>query len=288
MTILASDGPATFNTELLNEPINPEDRFFHQWHGFRKIWNYEMRSEELWLVPWDAKREKPSGWPAVPLSSCALMAATDPSLGQRTTAHPSCIVIVAKAPTNQLYVIEADKMVRSPSQIIATQNRWWQTYPGITRWAIESVQFQAFFAERAGMDALIETGRGLPIVPIPVPNTQKPARIQSLQPDIENGYILLCVDGQEDAIKEIEQYPMGRDDDFLDALEMVRQIAREHKVGEVSATTFASLHQYGEDPDLKERDPFGYLDQLAELEEQRLKAVAEKDPVGPVFPIAFI
>jgi predicted phage terminase large subunit-like protein len=43
-------------------------------------------------------------------------------------------------------------------------------------------------------------------------------RIQSLQPDIRNGYLLFSRD-QTELLRQLEQFPLGRHDDGPDALE---------------------------------------------------------------------
>ena len=48
--------------------------------------------------------------------------------------------------------------------------------------------------------------------------SDKVLRIQSLQPDIRNGYLLFCRD-QTELLRQLEQFPLGRHDDGPDALE---------------------------------------------------------------------
>ena len=48
--------------------------------------------------------------------------------------------------------------------------------------------------------------------------SDKILRIQSLQPDIRNGYLRFCKD-QTELLRQLEQFPLGRHDDGPDALE---------------------------------------------------------------------
>lgn len=152
MLLRLAEGQAAFSAERLNEPVDPSQRFFKRYFTYRQIWDYERRDtmekrqQGIWLVPWDDENDRALGWPAARLDECILFAATDPSMGQTATAHPSCITIIARSPMNQLFVLVSDKQVRTPDQTMMDQNEWWKKYPQIVRWAIEPNQFQAFFA----------------------------------------------------------------------------------------------------------------------------------------------
>jgi predicted phage terminase large subunit-like protein len=237
------NGVSAFNTEYLNEPDDPDSRFF-QYKTYRKLWNYQGLGDDLWLVPWAGNRA--AGTPPVKLGDCALFAATDPSMGQSTRADYSAIIILARAPTGQKFVLGADIQRRTPYQIMADQTRWYQKYPQIIRWTIETVAFQALFASDSGLQSLSATG-GLPLVATPANQSNKVMRIQSLQPDLANGYILLCEDGQELLKSQIEHYGHTTHDDGPDALEMVRTLSNDYLVAESSAITLVNPYQYGSD-----------------------------------------
>jgi hypothetical protein len=130
-------GTAAFNTEMLNEPNDPSTQFFH-FSTYRKVWDNEDKC--LYLVPWDSDKARPSGRPRIRLSDCVLYAATDPSMGESTTSAFSAIIIIARAPTGQKFVLEADIERRSPDQIIHDQIKWFKEYPQIMRWSIERNQ----------------------------------------------------------------------------------------------------------------------------------------------------
>jgi predicted phage terminase large subunit-like protein len=206
---------------------------------------------EEWLVPWDSNAKEgrggPSGKPPIPLNACRLLAATDPSLGETVGGSQSAIIILAKAPTNQLFILEADKQYRLPDQIIKDMIVDMERYPGIEQWGVEAVQFQKFFKQVAATRSM-EEGPKIPAVSISAHNNQKTLRIQSLQPELANDYILLNEDGQQDLKDEIARFkPMGREEgyDALDALEMARSLADDMMPREASSITQTQTYEFG-------------------------------------------
>lgn len=250
MLLKLVEGSASFSTERLNEPIDPSMRYFRTYSTFRMTLDFEHRDRKeneppsVWLVPWDNFSNRPSGLAPCRLKDCSLFAATDPSMGQTASSHPSCITIVAKSPQNYMFVIVSDKQIRTPEQIMLDQNKWWKDYPTIQRWAIEPNQFQAFFAGQSGRSALEATGRGLPLVDDQTSLTKKEMRIESLQPDIHNGYIMFS-DKTPDLIYELENYPLAAEDDALDSLEMAVRQAREIVEEVAGTTTLITTYEMG-------------------------------------------
>lgn len=87
---------------------------------------------------------------------------------------------------------------------------------------METVQFQAYFAEIMRQRSA-QAGEYLPIEEInSIKN--KDARIQSLQPFVKNGYIKFSR-RHKTLLKQMSEYPMGKNDDGPDALEMVVKLA---------------------------------------------------------------
>lgn len=267
MLLKLVEGSASFSTERLNEPVDPSQRYFKRYMQYRTMLNYEKQDTQqnlppaVWLVPWDELGNRPSGWPECRLKECTLFAATDPSMGQTATSHPSCITIVAKSPNNQLFVIVSDKQIRTPEQIMVDQNRLWTEYPTIQRWAIEPNQFQAFFAGMSGRSALEATGKGLPLVDDQTSLTKKEMRIESLQPDVHNGYIMFNPDKTPDLIYEIENYPFAAQDDALDSLEMAVRQAREVVEEVAGTTTLVTTYQMGSMDEWVKGDDSPYQDE---------------------------
>ena len=213
MTMRVSEGRAAFSMEMQNEPVDPSERMFKHHASYRR----EFRDGFEWLTPLN-------GRPTVRLVDCTIFGSTDPSLGQTAKANPSAIVLIARAPGGQGFILEVDKKRRQPDLIIEAQNRWASTYP-IARWGIESVQFQAFYATESAK-ASMAAGTYIDIVPLPQSGRgNKDLRIASLQPAFENEYLLINELGQESLKQEMYEYPASAEDDALDALEMCWRIA---------------------------------------------------------------
>ena len=269
MVSKVTDGDAAFATELQNDPIDPEKRLFKRWETFRMEWRDSYAGSALdldasgmtqggvWLIP-------TSGAAAIPLAACAIFGYTDPSMGQTIRADRSACMILAKAPTRQMFLLEADIKIRPPDQIINAQNRLAEQYP-ITRWGIERNAFQALYATESARRAL-EAGVDLPVVSI---NTlrNKALRINSLQPDLENSYLLIREDGQKEIKEELTQWPMGRYDDGLDALEGVRTLAKGWEAQIETEMVQANAHHFGQTPYASTLKPFGVTDPYAKWDE---------------------
>lgn len=253
MELWVDRGSEAFFTEYLNEPRNPDDRFFR--YSTYRIETRQVGSEYIpFLVPWDSRANKgqggPSGKTPWPLKACRLFAATDPSMGVSDKGDPSAMLIGALAPDNRLFVLVADIGHKTPYQIIDAQNHYLREYP-IEEWGIETVQFQAFFANEAA-ESSMRAGTFGNFVPIKTVNN-KILRINSLQPDLENGYILIAEDGQDELRKQLDEYPNGSKVDGPDALEMLRTLARNNtdldSVAKTLITTHTFISEDDEDPD---------------------------------------
>ena len=85
-----------------------------------------------------------------------------------------------------------------------------------TAFGAETNQFQWFLKERLAAESAA-AGIYLPLVEVRAAS-DKVLRIQSLQPDIRNGYLLFSRD-QAELLRQLEQFPLGRNDDGPDALE---------------------------------------------------------------------
>ena len=149
----------------------------------------------------------------------------DPSLGKhKSKGDPSAILIGGierGARKAILYVLEASIRRRTPdriiSDVIAAQRRW-----GCVLWGIEAVQFQEYFRQQA-MAQAVAAGVPLPARAIE-PHTDKQLRIESLQPYVKDGYILLHRD-HTTLIEQLGHYPYADHDDGPDALQMLWALA---------------------------------------------------------------
>lgn len=191
MKIRARDGHSTFDSEYQNDPLSGEDAIF-------------ANSIQYWTVLPD---------------DLIYFGAVDPSLGKAGASRdPSAILIGGyQRSIGKLYVIEALIKKRLPDLIIEDVIRLQKQYR-CNRWFVEAVQFQEFlYSELIKRSA----AQGVPVPAIAVkPNTDKMLRIETLQPHIANGLILLN-NTQSTLIAQLRHFPKADHDDGPDALEML-------------------------------------------------------------------
>lgn len=191
MKIRARDGHATFDSEYQNDPLSSDDAMF-------------ANSLTYWT-------ELPA--------NLIYFGALDPSLGKAGASRdPSAILVGGyHRETGKLYVVEAQVKKRLPDLIIEDVIRMQKQYH-CQRWFVETVQFQEFLK-----DELVKRSaqRGIPVPATATkPNTDKMLRIESLQPHMVNGLILLH-STQATLIAQLRHFPKADHDDGPDALEML-------------------------------------------------------------------
>ena len=195
MCIRATDHEA-FNQEYQNEAGNDEDAPF--------------KTIQFWINR---------------LADWVFFGSVDPSLGKKgAKGDPSAILVGGlNRRLLQLDVVEADICRRVPDLIIDRAIDYQLEY-GCLAWAIETVQFQAFFCSELIKRSALRS-IAFPAIPV-VPNTDKDLRILSMQPHINNGLIRLHRN-QSTLIQQLKFYPEADHDDGPDALEMLWKIATE-------------------------------------------------------------
>lgn len=215
MVIRISEGEASFNSEIQNDPIDPESCTF----------------QEEWFDYWDDAGKIP---PDFSDPKFLFFGSNDPSLGKNKNADTSSIFALAKdTSTGYIYVIIADIAKRKPDQIIedaldASRRLKRDFKRPYYKFGVETVQFQYYFAEIMRQKAAA-VGEYLPIEEInSIQN--KEARIQSLQPFVKNGYIKFSR-RHKALLKQMMEYPMGRNDDAPDGLQMAVKLALDCKTG---------------------------------------------------------
>ena len=209
-------GPAAFNSEIQNDPIDPENCAF----------------QEEWFDFWDDEGKQ---IPDFSDPKFLFIGANDPSLGKNKKSDTSSIFALAKDTiTGYIYVVIADVAKRKPDQIIedaleASRRLKRDFKRPYYKFGVEAVQFQYYFAEIMRQRAA-EAGEYLPIEEIN--STQnKDARIQSLQPFVKNGYIKFSKK-HKTLLKQMTEYPMGKNDDAPDGLQMAVALALTVKIGQ--------------------------------------------------------
>ncbi|MBS9782636.1 MAG: phage terminase large subunit [Arcobacter sp.] len=207
MVIKVSDGEGAFNSELQNEPINPDDCIFNEeWFEYYNENELNFRTSDF-----------------------SFFGFVDPSLGKSKKSDYSAIVTLAKSKSSgYMYVLLADIERRHPDRIIEdvmqTEIYLRKTYgKGFTKIGAETNQFQWFLKEMIAKESA-KRGLYLPLVEVNQ-NKDKTMRIETLQPDIKNRYIKFNK-RHKLLLEQLMQFPMGSHDDGADALEGARSIAK--------------------------------------------------------------
>ena len=207
MEIKVSEGTASFNSELQNDPIDPESATFNpEWFDYYEPELMDFSSPEFVFV-----------------------GANDPSLGKNKKSDTSSIINLAlSTKTGYMYVVDASVEKRKPDVIIEDvfeMNRRLKRdcKKGFYKFGVEVVQFQYFFKEVMAAKSA-EEGEYIPIEEIQS-TVNKVLRIESLQPVIKNKYLKFNRE-HKTLRKQLQEFPMGKNDDAPDGLQMAVQLAQ--------------------------------------------------------------
>ena len=210
MAIKVSEGDAAFNSELQNEPINPEDCLFNEeWFDYYNPHEVDFSNKEF-----------------------SFFGFVDPSLGKSKKSDFSAIITVAKSSkSGYMYVVDADVERRHPDQIIedVLQKAVWikkEFRKRYIKFGAETNQFQWFLKEQLAK-ASARAGIYLPIVEVSQ-SRDKVLRVQTLQPDIKNKYIKFNKQHKR-LLEQLKFFPLGDHDDAPDALEGCRSLITSQK-----------------------------------------------------------
>lgn len=210
MEIKVSEGTASFNSELQNDPIDPESATFNpEWFDYYESELMDFSSPEFIFV-----------------------AANDPSLGKNKKSDTSSIINLAlSTKTGYMYVADASVERRKADVIIddvfEMNRRLKRDYKkGFYKFGVEVVQFQYFFKEVMAAKSA-EEGEYIPIEEIQS-TVNKVLRIESLQPVIKNKYLKFNRE-HKTLLKQLQEFPMGKNDDAPDGLQMAVQLAQSIK-----------------------------------------------------------
>lgn len=209
MKMKVSEGEASFNSELQNEPINPEDCLFNEeWFEYYNPFEVDFSN------------------------GFEFYGFVDPSLGKSKKSDFSAIITIAKEiNTGYMYVEGADVERRHPDKIILdildTARRIEKQYKvKYTVFGAETNQFQWFLKEQLAKEAA-KQGIYLPIKEVNQ-TADKTLRIQTLQPDIKNHYLKFNKNHKK-LLEQLKYFPMADHDDAPDALESCRTLATKTK-----------------------------------------------------------
>lgn len=196
MKMRVTDGPAYFDSEKQNEPLNPEDQVFL----------------EEWFADWEDGD--------VDLAGLAHAGACDPSLGKKNKRNDPSAILGGRMKDKILYLDIADIERRQPDRIMA-DILMYHARDRFDKFRMETVQFQEFFARSLETKSHDE---GLVLnIDEHTPNTDKDLRIIRLQPWIKNGWIRFRAEHRELKRQLLYYRPKGRGghDDGPDCLEML-------------------------------------------------------------------
>lgn len=219
--IKVTEGEASFNSELQNDPIDPDNATFNpEWFDYYEPGEMDWKSSEFVFI-----------------------GANDPSLGKNKKSDTSSIINIAlSTKTGYMYVVDASVEKRKPDVIIddvfEMSRRLKRDYgKGFYKFGVETVQFQYYFKEVMAQKS-VEAGEYLPIEEIQS-SVNKVLRIESLQPVIKNKYLKFNRE-QKTLLKQMQEFPMGKNDDAPDGLQMAVQLAQSIK-GIVTSTSYKSV-----------------------------------------------
>jgi len=219
MKMRISDGPAYFESEKQNEPINPEDAVFL----------------EEWFVDWEDGD--------VDLTGIPHGGACDPSLGKRNKRGDPSAIMGGRMKDRILYLDIADIERRQPDKI-TTDILAHHSRDPFDKLKMETVQFQEFFArefEKVAHEKNLTVN-----VDDYNPNADKDLRIVRLQPWIKNGWIRFKPQMRELKRHLIYYRPKnkGGPDDGPDALEMLLGLCEEGLIPALSVSSETTKEDY--------------------------------------------
>lgn len=210
MKIKVDEGTASFNSELQNDPIDPDNADFNEeWFVYYEDGEVDFKQPKFLFI-----------------------GGNDPSLGKNAKADTSSIITLAlDTESGYKYVVYADIAKRNPDKIIEdifdTDKRLRLEYgKGYYSFGVEDVQFQYYFKQVMAQKSA-ERGIYLPIEGI-TSTSNKVLRIRSLQPEVKNGYIRFQ-HRQKSLLQQMQEFPMGKNDDAPDGLHMAVLMANQVK-----------------------------------------------------------
>ena len=214
LMLMRKMNPEAFDSEYQNDPVSESQRIFKE--DWFKYWEVLPDIREVYI-------------------------SVDPSLAKKYKADNSAIVILGRGIDNYIYVLKADIKRRKPDKIIDDLISECITYQAkLVRVGIESVQFQAFFAQECGRRALAQN------IALPIEEmqnmTDKELRIKGLVPFIKNGYVKFHV-SQKRLLDELRRFPKGTDDG-IDALKQGLDLIFPTGKHGVTGLSFGSFRAY--------------------------------------------
>ncbi|MEM6484397.1 MAG: phage terminase large subunit [Pseudomonadota bacterium] len=202
MKIRIQEGPASFDSEKQNEPLDPAHCQFGQ--DALTFWDDEFDGEQALLQYLGKKVRFYGAW--------------DPSMGSKGgRGDDSAIVILAKDRENKVwYVLVADLFKHSPDKMIDRIVQYAKMYR-FNSFAIEANGFQDLLVKDLRARAMANHVRlGLWKLKN---STDKKGRIEALEPLVRQGRIRFSRKHRQ-LLEQLRMFPLAAHDDGPDALEM--------------------------------------------------------------------
>jgi predicted phage terminase large subunit-like protein len=207
MVIRETDGVRSFQSEKQNEPIDPQRCIFKEDNFI--YWDDQYRDVQHLIESLG--------------SEAMFYGACDPSLGNSTRNDFTGIIILAKdTERNICYVIAADLLHCTPDQAMERIVKYAGMYE-FEKFAIETNNFQQLMVDELKR-RLTHNCRRLDLHEIKS-SSNKQSRIAGLEAYVSQGLIRFNR-GHRLLINQLIQFPLAKNDDGPDALEMAMQAAQ--------------------------------------------------------------
>ncbi len=210
MLLRQTEGDIYFQREKQNCPMDPRRCIF-------KIEN---------IIFWDDEFHDTQHLIEAIGNRARFFGACDPSMGRTAKADYTAIIVLLKdIRTKIMYVIAADLLHCTPDQAIQRIVQYADIYR-FSRFAVESNNFQQLMVDDLKRRLLLN-GRKIYIKSLHH-NSHKNSRIISLETYVSQGFLRFNRKHQ-DLLLQLTQFPLAKNDDGPDALEMAVDTARRLK-----------------------------------------------------------
>jgi len=207
MVLRETEGDIYFQREKQNCPLDPRQCIFKK--ELMHFWDNEFRDTQH-LIEAIGKYG-------------SFFGACDPSMGRSAKADYTAIIVLLKdSRTKILYVIAADLLHCAANKTIQRIIQYTDMYR-FSQFAVESNNFQQLMVDEL-QRRLRENGHPLKIKSLQH-SSQKHSRICSLEAYVSQGLLRFNSKHQQ-LLQQLTQFPMAKNDDGPDALEMAVETAR--------------------------------------------------------------
>jgi len=211
MVMRETEGLRSFQSEKQNEPIDPQLCIF----------------KEEDFVFWDDQYQDLQHLIQSIGPRAGFYGACDPSMAKNKKGDYTAIVILLKDFRAEInYVIVADISHLSPSGAIEKITEYARMY-SFRQFAIEINNFQQLMVDDLKRRIIAYEGR---LIVHEITNrSNKQSRIASLEPYVKQGNLRFCRKHRV-LLSQLTQFPLAKNDDGPDALEMAMQVAQRHVI----------------------------------------------------------